>query len=1107
MNLKVGENSDDFSWMHFSDLHLGSGAQSRMVPRYKTILLEDIKRVLARVGAANAIIFTGDLVQSGEDGQYDLLDELISEILEVASEFGARPDLVAIPGNHDLVRPLSSDPYLFALRNYWDNDELRDVIWSHKGAEYRGFVDNVFSGFTKWQRRAIDSGVHVRPTSEGCLPGDASYDLKYGNTSVGIVGLNSSWLQLDSDEYLGKLHVDVNQLIGVTDGDPDGWVRKRDISLLLTHHPPAWLRSSELVAWESEIAPSDRFDLHLFGHMHEPVLTSKSVSGGAARREIQSASLFGLEKFGRDKAMERIHGYSFNRLMLSEVNRSLCSWPRRAMKMADRQLKLVPDQTQNLDDETNSYFSINYGMSRVAARRKATASSSGIPNLVEKTDLAGILSSLRTPIGHKHVRRVEQGVAVRAMQEDRVFWLSAEWGMCEEGFLAAVVEQVDGVDPRKIYRLNVGDFQNSRSFLDGVREQYGTSFEQIAYSLEPGALLILDEIAFPAVDAAEKSVADIEGIARAVVDFDGDIFVVLKCARGNRYMSLSSVSIVALDEADLGSYLADVGSSRGDFNRPDVISKIFRLTDGVPAIVDSVISDLEFSSLDELLLANSDHNSGMSATSVIPLSLSKRIQHLANSEELLHQRAFEMLMGLAALPYGEQIVRLRRFLGVHPLGVDHARLLVESSLVNSGSSPQLVGDSSGQEVRTLLVPRLVREHLRESIPAPKVESVDRNVLELYFGSEWANGDISAAPIAQRVKQALCAPYEISNANVILLRFLNRVLISSEKRQTSAAVTLIVLYAELLAQGSHYNALSILCEDSLTAIGDTEGLERDVATLSFLYGTGLRMLGRKSKAREVLEEINTDLLSKGMKQRVAVELGFVNGGKLTTAAAREIVRLKPGSSHAMQAEYMSASSIADPKERLSFLYDVLGRAERKKFHILHSNINMEISSTLKVLGKDFAANLRSIVSYARAKGDFYNSARAVVWLSEIIGVANLDRGELDQLVKSYHFFYNERMLNLFNRCHRQIWEYFEGEGDLVNLLSLYRHSSFMWRLQQVEGLEAEYLRKIYGKIGSSIIASSLGAGRDAAYLMVRVVVVLNDSGNDGNLEHDVGVDSP
>lgn len=1104
MNLKFSEKANGFSWMHFSDLHLGSKAQSRMVPRYKTILLEDIKRILGRVGGADAILFTGDLVQSGEVDQYDLLDELISEVLDVASEFGARPDLIAIPGNHDLVRPPSSDPFLLALRGFWGHDELREILWSDKGAEYRGFIDKAFSGFNKWQRRAIDAGVHVRPTSEGYLPGDASYDLKYGSTSVGIVGLNSSWLQLDSDDYLGQLHVDVNQLVKVMAGDPDDWVRTRDISMLLTHHPPAWIKSSELVAWENEIAPSDRFDLHLFGHMHEPVTTSKSVSGGAARREIQSASLFGLEKFGRDRALDRIHGYSFNRLILSEDDRSLFSWPRKAVPMGDRQLKLVPDQTHHLDDETNSYFSINYRMSRTAGGRKGSPNSRGIPSLVEKANLTGMLSSLKSSIGHKHVRRVEQGVAVRAMQEDRVFWLSAEWGMGEEGFLAAAVEKIGGFDPKKVYRLNVGDFQDGRSFLDGVREQYGTSFEQIAYSLEPGAIFILDEISFSAVDAIEKSVADIENIARAVVDFDGDITVVLKCARDIRHTSLSLVSIVALDEADLGLYLADAGSSRGDFSKPDVISKIFRLTDGVPASIDSVISDLEFSSLDELLLANSDHNSGMSATSVIPFSLSNRITYLANSDEVLHQRAFEMLMGLAALPYGEQIIRLRRFLGVHPLGVDHARLLVESALVNSSSSPQLVGDSSGKDVKTLVVPRLVREHLRESIPAVRVESVDRNVLELYFGSEWANGDISAAPIAQKVKQALCAPYEISNANVILLRSLNRALNGSEQRSISSGVTLIVLYAEILARGSHYNALSILCEDALTAIGDIDGLEKDVASLRFLYGNGLRMLGRKSKAREVLEGINVDLLSKAMKQRVAVELAFANDGKLTAVGASEIVKLKPGSAHALQAEYMSASSIVDLKERLSFLYDVLGKAEKKNFYQLHSNINIEIARTLKAFGKDFSTKLKGVVSYARGKGDFYNSARAVVWLSEAVGVGSLDRTELDQLIKSYHFFYNERMLDLFNRCHRQIWEYFDQNNDLVNLLSLYRHSSFMWRLQQVEGLEAEYLKKIYGRLGSSIISSSLGAGRDAAYLMVRVVVVLNDSGGNGELEHNAEI---
>jgi hypothetical protein len=61
---------------------------------------------------------------------------------------------------------------------------------------------------------------------------------------------------------------------------------------------------------EGEIhSPPRRFALHLFGHMHEPELTTVALGGADARRRLQGCSLFAVEGWDEQKSGERIHGY------------------------------------------------------------------------------------------------------------------------------------------------------------------------------------------------------------------------------------------------------------------------------------------------------------------------------------------------------------------------------------------------------------------------------------------------------------------------------------------------------------------------------------------------------------------------------------------------------------------------------------------------------------------------------------------------------------------------------------------------------------------------------------------------------------------------------
>ncbi|MFO0646094.1 MAG: AAA-like domain-containing protein [Polyangiales bacterium] len=63
----------------------------------------------------------------------------------------------------------------------------------------------------------------------------------------------------------------------------------------MTHHPPSWLSKRGLETLQAWIARGDRFDAHLFGHMHTPETRLVVEQGDARPVTVQAPSLFGVE--------------------------------------------------------------------------------------------------------------------------------------------------------------------------------------------------------------------------------------------------------------------------------------------------------------------------------------------------------------------------------------------------------------------------------------------------------------------------------------------------------------------------------------------------------------------------------------------------------------------------------------------------------------------------------------------------------------------------------------------------------------------------------------------------------------------------------------------
>jgi predicted MPP superfamily phosphohydrolase len=295
---------DNFTWLHLSDLHVGLTKQDWLWPNLKHLLFDDLKRVHASAGAWDVVIFSGDLTQSGARDEFDKLDEVLQELWAQFADLGFCPKLVVLPGNHDICRPSQPKAELRLLRRWWSETDLHKDFFDGPPNEYQAAVLDVLKQYTDWEARLSTSKIPLLKKVGGILPGDQSCIIEKAGGRIGIVGLNSTWLQLDGEDYDEKLHVDVRQLLAVTGKDPRSWCDQNIFNILITHHPVSWLHSESQVEWNSDINPAGRFDIHLFGHMHEASLASTSTAGSPIRSSYQAASIFGLS-FVNGKANPR----------------------------------------------------------------------------------------------------------------------------------------------------------------------------------------------------------------------------------------------------------------------------------------------------------------------------------------------------------------------------------------------------------------------------------------------------------------------------------------------------------------------------------------------------------------------------------------------------------------------------------------------------------------------------------------------------------------------------------------------------------------------------------------------------------------------------------
>jgi 3',5'-cyclic AMP phosphodiesterase CpdA len=108
-----------FRWLHLTDLHHGMPDQRRRWPNVREIFYEDLAAMHDRSGPWDLVVFTGDLTQRGSAEEFDALSETLDDLWVYLGRLGSVPRLLAVPGNHDLVRPKSAvSPVVIGLHQW-----------------------------------------------------------------------------------------------------------------------------------------------------------------------------------------------------------------------------------------------------------------------------------------------------------------------------------------------------------------------------------------------------------------------------------------------------------------------------------------------------------------------------------------------------------------------------------------------------------------------------------------------------------------------------------------------------------------------------------------------------------------------------------------------------------------------------------------------------------------------------------------------------------------------------------------------------------------------------------------------------------------------------
>jgi len=833
--------------------------------------------------------------------------------------------------------------------------------------------------------------------------------------------------------------------------------------------------------------------------MHSAASQAVSIGGGATRRAIQGASLFGLRTV--QKKLDRIHGYSVGRASRIGNSIEVRVWPRILAPRQDGSKALGRDQRFAVRESDGSYGLIDKQSpdedSIAADNEQPTEQSTAlqIPTTYPDDVLKRVRYHLPLFVAHINVRRVEQQSCVDALSAHRCLWLVSDWGMGEDGFLSSV-KHSRGHTSFPTFRIDLSDFRSRDQMFDSLKNKLGCSIDHFSEIISTVGItyIFFDDFPVSVTQTGRNGSleAELEEIVSIILEFCPQLNVLIKSRRAPQHHIFPIVEIGALDPADLKTYIFDHEKGGPDRATTATVSALHRHTDGIPTRVDQALKHLEVVTLSELLSSNTDLMMATPVGGRFHPGLVRSLRELAESSDGNQRRVFGLLKALMIFPQGEQLSRIRRFNLNAPFHLHHAEELLDRSLIEVTTLQRIDSPTPDTQARTLVVPRQTRDCLREMMDPDEFRDLNQKAAELYFGDRWKTGIMKPRP-SYRFDNPNCPIGDVQNASAIIVRLFSDASEQGDQREVERSLGLAHSFLGALLQGDHFSGAVNFAEQLLPMISEEINVDHR-ANLRSGYGRALRMTGDVTKAREVLSEIAEHQFPAATKQFVLLNLALCHQSLGDDDEAKEYAQLAISvdrhSPAALQAQSILIELDNDDARRNHRLIAHEAKCRKQKAFVVANNIALRRARESSDQ-TDVQKILEPVMRISSENKDHYNQTRAIIELAQLALRTNSTLGEKEmvQLMKAYYFLFNERLPALFDRCHEALWEGFAARNDPKNLTSLFRYSSLYWRLRGHEDHEKRYIKSLMSDFGSALLTDrSERSTRETIYLSVRARAV-------------------
>lgn len=1033
-----------FTYIHFSDLHIGSKLAKPLFSHIKSELWKDIDYIVGELGNVDAIFMTGDLVQCGSSDEYASFEEFMNTVIGLLKQKGSNPVVFFVPGNHDLERISDdSDPVHQVLKNWIGNTQLKhDIFWNKP--QYIGYCNDRFKNYLDFVKRYTN--IPVDNTKYGIIPGDFCSNIEINGIKIGVIGLNSSFLQIEGGDFRGKLGVYLNQIESLFGGKYVEALCENDLNFLLTHHNSDWYEPESKNDYNGEIYLKDHILEHLCGHNHQPKTEYVNINFTGESRVSVGPSLCGLEYF--DGNIERIHGYQAGKIIIND-NGSIVKhfYPRLAVK---RGSSFFFDRDFNYQCEKGKEYAIvslrkedDFG----DVKKHPAAEISDIL-LGDKPQTGSIHlhpSTIHGGQAYNSVRLQEQKLAETYLSKTRILWLNTSFGLGEEQFLYSVFKNMN-IDLQGVYIIDSDDITSYIGLDKLVREHFSISINNLIDELSIASkspVLIFRGISRELI---ERDLASLSTMASSMTKYNENIKLIFISSEMPEEGYFNTIHLQPLSKSDIKHFVEESMPSK-QFTSFD-IDKIIDFTNGYPICLDIIIKQLEYAELDDLNEADFSFSQDELR---IPKAISDYIKALMTSSQKSERNMYSLLVLLSLLPKGDTYSSIKRYQTTSPYRTIEVDSLKSYGLITIDHYYVIKNHSLISSIDVLRIPKIFRDFILSLESNESLRDKNSIICEMYLGNTWINGNISL----KKTKGDAYYPFIYYNIEAAICSLLHYCIDSKDNNYFTRYLTVAGNYLyELEQQHLYYVALYVgdtfyqLVKDHVP-----EEAERTFSFLKFELADMKRMNGYYEDSEELfLSVLEENKLSKSQMQtsRECLGLLYSKRGEKERALyyANELLnneKYKSSSIYALTSRYLKALNEDDEAKRLKEMKTIYRKAcNDSKYRSISANTAREIAKlepseqSLCIVDRELK---KLNISYQwmqliQCKYNIYTHPSMQITLNDT---------DIEFVRKVYSYSFAQMIIPMMNNSHRILWNYYLKKSDYQFLANMLRHSIYVWEL--------------------------------------------------------------